>query len=102
MQEPVSLADLKSADFAPLVNSIFEIHADDGNFLPLTLIDVNGTVTPASLRGESFWLTFTGTPGQVLPQSIYRLSHATMGTLEIFLVPIGATPEATKYEAVFG
>jgi hypothetical protein len=102
MQEPVSLADLTSEDFVPHVNSIFEIQSEDGNHLPLTLIEVTKPVTSTSGHRAWFSLRFTGTPGSVLPQQIYRLTHAVMGTLDIFLVPIGATPEATKYEAVFG
>jgi len=35
------------------------------------------------------------------PQGTYRLTHAELGTLEVFLVPIGPDTEGMRYEAVF-
>jgi hypothetical protein len=42
----------------------------------------------------------TSTP--LLPQRIYRLEHAELDTLELFLVPIAQDASGTRYEAVFG
>jgi hypothetical protein len=46
-------------------------------------------------------LLFRGPRTPVLPQRIYRLEHAVMGPLEIFLVPIGPDAEGMRYQAVF-
>jgi len=54
-----------------------------------------------ALRQEPFSLVFRGSTDLVLPQSIYRLSHETLGDLEIFLVPIGPDAQGMRYEAVF-
>jgi hypothetical protein len=34
-------------------------------------------------------------------QQIYRLSHADLGTLDLFMVPIGADEKGIRYEIVF-
>ncbi|MDX6508976.1 MAG: hypothetical protein QOG81_728, partial [Gaiellaceae bacterium] len=36
-----------------------------------------------------------------LPQQIYRFDHDELGTLEIFIVPIGTDEGGVRYEAVF-
>lgn len=48
-----------------------------------------------------FSLMFRG-PGQaVLPQATYTLEHAALGTLVIFLVPVGRDPQGVQYQAIF-
>jgi hypothetical protein len=42
----------------------------------------------------------TSTP--LLPQRIYRLEHAELDTLELYLVPIAQDASGTRYEPVFG
>ena len=36
-----------------------------------------------------------------MPQLIYSLEHATLGTLEVFLVPVGPDAVGMRYDAVF-
>lgn len=36
-----------------------------------------------------------------LPQQIYHLEHPTLGTLDLFLVPLGPDSEGMRYEAIF-
>ncbi len=48
----------------------------------------------------SFSLLFTSS-GDVLPQHLYRVSHATLGQFDLFLVPIQARRSGLVYEAVF-
>ena len=49
-----------------------------------------------------FSLVFEAPAQPVLPQSTYRLQHAVLGALEIFLVPVGRSATGVHYEAVFG
>jgi hypothetical protein len=51
--------------------------------------------------GGAFSLVFAAKSGAVLPQAVYPLAHPALGTLEIFLVPIGPVPGGMGYEAVF-
>lgn len=48
-----------------------------------------------------FSLIFLARTAIVLPQRLYRLEHATLGALTIFLVPIGRSAEGVNYQAVF-
>ena len=50
---------------------------------------------------ESFAVLFRGPQQPILPQAIYRLEHPRMGSLDLFLVPIGPDDTGMRYEAVF-
>jgi Domain of unknown function (DUF6916) len=64
---------------------------------------------PDTLRAP-FSVLFHGPLEPVLPQGIYQLEHDQLGTLELFIVPVGPdepsapgqAPTAMRYEAVFG
>lgn len=49
-----------------------------------------------------FSVVFSGPSEPVLPQGIHTVEHEQLGTLELFLVPIGPGEEGMRYEAVFG
>ncbi len=87
--------------FTPLIGQVFEVVFPDGR-LPWTLAEVRplGPIGQGRNRAP-FSLTFHGAPTLRLPQHIYRLEHATLGTLEIFVVPIAGDAGATKFEAIF-
>jgi hypothetical protein len=40
-------------------------------------------------------------PGPPVSQRIYRVEHVELGTIEIFLVPIGPDEVGQRYEAIF-
>jgi hypothetical protein len=48
-----------------------------------------------------FSIVFRGAPNLVLPQRIYPVEHAVLGTLQLFLVPLGPDRAGMRYEAVF-
>ena len=94
------------ATFTPHVGTVFEITFTDGT-LELTLESVAsfGTRAPRpdvpDLRTEPFSLLFLGPPQPVLPQRTWDLAHPALGTLAIFMVPIGPMGGRMRYEAVF-
>jgi hypothetical protein len=52
-------------------------------------------------RADPFSLEFTGPP-PALGQRIHALDHPVLGSIELFLVPIGVDPDGrVRYEAVF-
>jgi hypothetical protein len=65
---------------------------------------------PPGASRTPFSVVFHGPLKPVLPQGIYRLEHEHLGTLELFVVPIGPNepsgdgqaPTAMRYEVVFG
>jgi hypothetical protein len=106
-------ASLTRADFEAVINSSFELRSASGdrNFLVLASIkDFNQTQTGSegSLavrpprqrmplpRTEAFALKFFGT-GPKLPQATYSVTHGTLGTFDLFVVPSGDS----SYMAVF-
>ena len=70
--------------------------------LSLVLVEVErrGALDQASGGRVPFSLLFRGQPDSVLSQGIYRMNHADIGALELFLVPIGPDAEGMRYEAI--
>ncbi len=71
--------------------------------MPLTLAEATpGTthIMPGMLRAP-FSLVFRSGSAIVLPQQIYRLKNASLGALDIFLVPVARDKQGIVYQAVF-
>lgn len=95
----MTLASLTAADFRPRLREAFTLSGPAAT-LDLVLVEVE-ELGPAARSGNAFSLRFLGPAQPVLPQAIYRLDNAAMGTLEIFLVPLGPWQGGMRYEAVF-
>ena len=52
-------------------------------------------------REEPFSLILCGPRNPLLDQATYLVRHPTLGTIELFLVPIGRIDAGTRYQAVF-
>jgi len=60
------------------------------------------TLTEVDRRSEqSFSLVFHGPADGTRDQGIHQVFNEQTGTLDVFLVPIGATDDRVEYEAVF-
>jgi hypothetical protein len=103
MTQTVALEAVTADDFTPHVGAIFTLRTDDGGELSLTLAEVRRLGQSGVLgQGRSpFALEFDGPPDVPLSQRIYALTQPEMGTLEIFLVPVGANADKRMYEAIF-
>ena len=101
----LDLAALTPDDFSPHTGSTFDLEADDTLRLALKLAEVttrNAASKPNDNARRSFSLLFTASlDAPVLPQRLYHLNHAGLGTLDVFLVPIGPKDDAMQYEAIF-
>jgi hypothetical protein len=93
------LGKLKIGDFQPHLDTVFEMHSPRG-VVPLKLVEVE-SIGESGREGGAFSLLFAAAADPGLPQSIYPLGHPDLGTLDIFLVPIGPVPEGNAYQAVF-
>lgn len=89
---------------AACLNQGFTIDLGDGSGIEAALIEVSarGSATAAGPGRQSFSAVFRGPSAPLLPQRIYALHNATLGELQLFLVPIGPDHEGLRYEAVFG
>lgn len=90
------------ADFQPLVGSPFTLQLDNATHLTAELIEARPGHWPTPEGRAPFSLTFEAPHEPALPQSIYRLVHAQLGSLDLFLVPVARRATGLHYEAVFG
>ena len=95
------MADLHSQDFQACLNTPFALGDPADGSVSLDLVAV--VEGAPSTRLERFSLFFHGPLSPVYPQHLYRLEHAQLGSLDIFLVPVGPDDagEYMQYEAVF-
>lgn len=100
MAAPVELAELTLESFLPLVAQQFRLHAGDAELNAL-LVEARAVGQSLPDRRQAFSLIFTGPASPVLPQSIYRVEHASLGELDVFLVPVGLRDSRVEYQAVF-
>lgn len=95
------------ASFTDKIGAAFTVALAGGATLSLELVSVTplGTRAPGrdglSIRTEPFSLEFAGPLAPVLSQGICPLSHPVLGTVGIFLVPVGPRQGTMRYEAVF-
>ena len=90
-------------DFTGRVGEVFVVGEAAFPAVPLTLIEAEplpARMAPKGVR-PPFSLVFLGKDPRVLPQRLYRLEHAEMGEVTIFLVPVGKDAEGVSYQAVF-
>lgn len=88
--------------FAGCVGQAFDLTLGEST-VPLTLAEATpGTtpILPGMLRAP-FSLIFRSGSAIVLPQQIYRLKNASLGALDIFLVPVARDKQGIVYQAVF-
>ena len=97
------LQDLTPASFEAHLGTPFRIHYGGESPLEAVLYEVKRHEPHPGPRNEPFSIFFRSALKPILPQSIYRMEHETLGTLEIFLVPVGPDPQrqGMAYEAVF-
>jgi len=95
----MQLDEVEAATFEPHVGETFALAAEPE---PLALV-LESVTTLADRPGgrDPFSLLFRGPADPLLPQAIYRLEHAGLGALEIFIVPVGQDAAGTRYEAIF-
>ncbi len=96
------LDQLTVSDFQAVVGSRFLLQLGKAGSLGLELLEAEILGSPpAEPRRHAFSLLFRGPLEPELFQSIYALTHETLGSLEIFLVPINRKQDGFYYEAVF-
>lgn len=89
-------------DFAGAANQEFQINMGT-SAMTVTLIEVSPLKAqpfPGMLR-EPFSLLFKSESSVILPQKLYRMENAAVGSHDIFLVPVARDGAAVVYQAVF-
>ncbi|HEV7307781.1 DUF6916 family protein [Ensifer sp.] len=88
--------------FAGCVGEAFDLSLGEST-VPLTLAEATAATTPIlpGVLRAPFSLLFRSTSAIVLPQQVYRLKNASLGPLDIFLVPVARDRQGIVYQAVF-
>jgi hypothetical protein len=87
--------------FSDKVDQAFVLEEPDFPPIELTLIEAKLLTNYLKAERLPFSLLFT-TRGQfILPQRIYRMRNAALGTLTIFIVPVAKSGDVVTYQAVF-
>jgi hypothetical protein len=94
-----SLSILTAADFEPLSDGDFTLAAAGGE-LVLKLAEVH-RLGDAVRSGGAFSILFTTPEGPSLPQAIYPVTHPALGTMDVFVVPLGPKNGVNRYEVIF-
>jgi uncharacterized protein DUF6916 len=95
---------LTKSTFDPCLKSCFQVGLADGRRVKLCLtevVDLGAKGQSPGSRRVPFALYFRGPGDTCLPQRIYAFDHERLGTLEIFIVPIGRDADGYQYEAIF-
>ena len=96
------LDQLSEQSFVPYLNQTFQLQIETSEVLDLELIEVSGLAcSDAEAKRKPFALILRGSKEQVLEQGTFRLQHAAMGGLDLFMVPIGPDDQGMRYEVVF-
>lgn len=93
---------LSLQDFAGAANQGFDLMVGEAS-LTLSLVRINPLPVQAyqGQMRQPFSLLFKAASPVVLPQKLYTLQNATMGRLDVFLVPVAREPDGFVYQAVF-
>lgn len=88
--------------FASCVGSAFDIDMGQSS-MALTLSEARPLPETGfpGMKRSPFSLMFRSGSPIVLPQKLYKLKNATLGSLEIFLVPVAKDKEGIVYQAIF-
>ena len=93
------LAKLTIGDFSPHVGEAFDLDAGE-SAVPLKLAKVDAAGN-SGREGGAFSLIFVSEKGPWLAQGIYPVTHPALGSMEIFLVPVGPVSAGNGYQAIF-
>jgi hypothetical protein len=86
-------------EFAAHLNTKFDVYLTDEAPVEAELVEV--TIPKKYGKTESFAILFIAPPGTPLTQQICKVEHPKLGSIELFLVPVGQNETGTQFEAVF-
>jgi hypothetical protein len=94
-------AELALETFRPAVGETFTVGGEGGGTVELLLVEAAHKDAGPHAPRPPFSLLFHGPADPFLPQATYRFEHASLGVMEIFIVPLGRDEHGSVYEAFF-
>lgn len=96
------LESLTAEVFAGRIGDRFRLHVTSDHTIEVELFEATVLGSRRAAKGRApFSILFRGPVTPVLPQRIYRIDHAVMGSFDLFLVPLGPRNGGMVYEAIF-
>ena len=100
------MSDLKfltHTQFEACLDQPFHVERENADPVETQLIEVEkrGAESPGSHMRQAFSVIFRGPMEPLLAQRIYVLNNKTLGSLDVFLVPVGPDEQGMRYEAIF-
>ncbi|KAA3663383.1 MAG: hypothetical protein DWQ04_10840 [Chloroflexi bacterium] len=99
------LEKLTSTDFKSLLNETFQVKLQSEEQFSADLIEVTEVGQEPneenSIIRRAFSAIFHIKGDTFFPQQICSVEHETLGSLTLFLVPLGPAKDGTRYEAMF-
>jgi hypothetical protein len=96
------LGDLTLETFAERLTETFRIRRSVEDVgVDVTLSSAEPLAQDAVGGRMPFSIMFRGPADRILPQQIFAIEHETLGTFELFLVPLTPDRDGARYEAVF-
>jgi hypothetical protein len=86
--------------FAACVEETFQVELEKGQSLELVLDSVDELKAPTP-DYECFSLLFSGPKDIFMEQQTRRVTHARLGSFDLFLVPVDGDEEHYYYEMIF-
>jgi hypothetical protein len=86
--------------FSEHVNTKFRLYHEQGPE-PVEMELISVTDLGSTPRQTQFSCIFLAPHPAPVYQSIFRVEHEHLGTIELFLVPVGMDQQGVKLEAVF-
>lgn len=89
------------ASYASLVGSSFSVKTGTGPTASLRLAHVGDITAPsADQRGADGRFSLLFTSASTFVQGTYLVRHPTLGSADLFVVPVGAKSSSQRYEVV--
>ena len=87
--------------FSDKIDQVFVLDEPGAPPIELKLIEAKPVKNYLNAARAPFSLLFSTQGNFILPQRLYQLRHEALGTLTIFIVPIGRTGDTVTYQAIF-
>lgn len=96
------LGELTLDTFTPLVGDTFTIDGPGDTAIETALETATALGNQPGPSGRlPFSLILTGAGAPIIPQGVYAVHHAALGSLELFLVPLAPQGDTALYQAIF-
>ncbi|MGQ4582316.1 DUF6916 family protein [Lysobacter sp. F60174L2] len=86
--------------FSNRINDTFSAALDDGE-VAFELVEARAMPPVPGAARAPFSLLFRNTAAFLFPQQIYRMRHASLGEVGVFLVPVARERDGFLYQALF-